>query len=95
METSECDVVRCPVGDVQNAFYAISVPPELGSCFRLPPVQAGQVGRPLVGGVRPSAAASLTPILTVLPMGWSWALHLCQLVTEEGLARGGPGADAL
>eukprot|EP00959_Pyramimonas_sp_CCMP1952_P375334 7861155-Pyramimonas_sp.AAC.1 len=28
-------------------------------------------------------------------MGWSWALRLCQLVTEEGLARGGPGADAL
>eukprot|EP00959_Pyramimonas_sp_CCMP1952_P030152 632283-Pyramimonas_sp.AAC.1 len=28
-------------------------------------------------------------------MGWSWALHLCQLVTEEGLARGGLNADVL
>eukprot|EP00959_Pyramimonas_sp_CCMP1952_P026417 554306-Pyramimonas_sp.AAC.1 len=28
-------------------------------------------------------------------MGWSWALHLCQLATEEGLARGGLGAGAL
>eukprot|EP00959_Pyramimonas_sp_CCMP1952_P143835 3011347-Pyramimonas_sp.AAC.1 len=95
MGTSGCDVAWHSVGDVQNAFCAISVPPELGPCFRLPPVRAGQVGRPLMGGVRSAAAALLAPILTVLPMGWSWALHLCQLVTEEGLARGGLGADAL
>ena len=95
METSECDVVWYSVGDVENAFYAISVPPELGACFRLPPIRAGLVGRPVIGGSRPGAAASLTPILTVLPMGWSWALHLCQLVTEEGLSRGGLSADVL
>eukprot|EP00959_Pyramimonas_sp_CCMP1952_P016365 346998-Pyramimonas_sp.AAC.1 len=79
METSECDVVWCSVGDIQNAFYAIAVPPELGSYFRLPPVRAGALGRPEVGGERPSAATLLTPVLSVLPMGWSWALHLCQL----------------
>jgi spermidine synthase len=33
-------------------------------------------------------------MVTVLPMGFSWALHFCQLVTGEGLARGGLGAGA-
>ena len=90
METMECDVVWCSAGDIQNAFYAIEVPEELGSCFRLPSVRGG------AAGLRGQASAVMhTLVLTVLPMGWSWALRLCQLVTEEGLARGGLKAGAL
>jgi hypothetical protein len=29
----------------------------------------------------------IVPCLRVLPMGWNWALHLCQLLTAPGVVR--------
>eukprot|EP00973_Karenia_brevis_P042406 5870172-Karenia_brevis.AAC.1 len=31
----------------------------------------------------------ISPRLVVLPMGWSWALHLCQSISTEAVLRSG------
>eukprot|EP00959_Pyramimonas_sp_CCMP1952_P172783 3610571-Pyramimonas_sp.AAC.1 len=35
IESADCDVCYFSAGDIQNAFYAIAIPAELGDAFRL------------------------------------------------------------
>lgn len=76
-------------GDLSNAFYTLSVPAELGKLFTLPCIEAGAIGIDCIDGdfIRPGSR--LLPYLTVLPMGWSWALHLCQLVLINAIRKAG------
>ena len=76
-------------GDLSNAFYTLSVPPELGKMFTLPCVKAGPLGISSLEGVSIKPDTQLLPYLTVLPMGWSWALHLCQMVLMNGIRESG------
>eukprot|EP00959_Pyramimonas_sp_CCMP1952_P145982 3056733-Pyramimonas_sp.AAC.1 len=94
-ETAECDVCYFYAGDIQNASYAIAIPDELGDAFRLASARAEAVGGPLVDGHQSRPSDLLAPRLAVLPMGWSWALDLCQLDVEEGVRRGGLPGDRL
>eukprot|EP00974_Lingulodinium_polyedra_P007993 761407-Lingulodinium_polyedra.AAC.1 len=64
--------------DVSNAFYNMRVPDSLARLFRLPALRADLCGQaPGLPSGR-AAGAAVQPYLTVLPMGWSWALHFCQ-----------------
>ena len=53
--------------------------------FTLPPVEAGLVGVSYVDGLPIGPDTQLVPHLRVLPMGWSWALHLCQQVLMHAI----------
>ena len=68
------------VGDIENAFYEIRIPSGLSEFFSLPGIRAGLLGLDSLDGCNLEPTDWIEPQLVVLPMGWSWALLLCQLV---------------
>ena len=76
-------------GDLSIAFYTLQVPPELREMFTLPAAQAGTLGILTIDGISVEPSTQILPYLTVLPMGWSWALHLCQTVLMHGIRSAG------
>ena len=72
-------------GDLSNAFYTLEVPAGLGEMFTMPHVEAGRMGISSIDGHPVRPGTQLLPYLTVLPMGWSWALHICQMVLMNGI----------
>lgn len=73
--------------DLKDAFYHLSLPLPLRDYFCLGPVRAECVGVSEVNGAAVSKKRLLTPRVAVVPMGWSWALFLCQKI-HESLADG-------
>ena len=64
-------------GDIKNAFYSLKVPTSLSDMFTLPLIR----NRYLPAALQVDSAGPdtwIAPCLQVLPMGWNWALHLCQ-----------------
>lgn len=76
-------------GDLANAFYTLSVPDELGQMFTLPALKADRCGLDEIDGVKLRPGTMVCPYLVVLPMGWSWALHLCQSVLLHSIRESG------
>ena len=62
-------------GDIDNCFFRIGLPEDLQDFFPLPDIAGGYLGLNTCEGVSISASESVTPVLTVLPMGWYWAMH--------------------
>ena len=64
--------------DVKNAFYVLEIPTSLAHMFTLPSIQYTHVKHfcPRIESIGPNDY--ICPCLKVLPMGWSWSLHLCQ-----------------
>ena len=46
-------------------------------------MRAGVLGLTELDGLPVSPSEFILPCLSVLPMGWTWALRLCQAVTEQ------------
>ena len=65
-------------GDIECAFYGFEIPQGIGDYLTLPSISAAVLGLDTIGGVKLPAGARIVPALTVLPMGWNWALSLCQ-----------------
>ncbi len=63
--------------------------------FRLAPVRAKLLQGLWTSNGTENGSELITPSLDVLPMGWSWAMHLMQLVSEEALHRSGLGPQSL
>ena len=70
-------------GDVSNAFYCMEFPDSLFDRFTMPGVLAGVLGLTELDGLPVSPSEVILPCLSVLPMGWTWVLRLCQAVTEQ------------
>eukprot|EP00438_Fugacium_kawagutii_P030809 Skav229499 [mRNA] locus=scaffold2455:119515:131643:- [translate_table: standard] len=76
-------------GDLANAFYTLAVPDSLGQMFTLPAIEAGRMKINAIDGSPLRPGDRIMPYLTVLPMGWSWALHLCQMVMDHAILTAG------
>lgn len=83
--------VTIGMADLKDAFYHLSLPEQLRPYFSLPRVRASSVGVDNIAGVDVSPGTWLTPRLAVVPMGWSWALYLCQSVHESLAEKAGLG----
>ena len=83
--------VKVCTADLKDAFYHLALPVELRDVFGLPRVRAGDVGVFSLNGSVVSANQWLSPRLAVVPMGWSWALWICQSVHESIIDRTGLG----
>lgn len=76
-------------GDLASAFYTLEVPDDMARMFTLDAVRAGDFGITTVDGVAVEPSQLLTPYITVLPMGFSWSLHLCQSVLNNAIQKSG------
>ena len=70
-------------GEISNAFYNMRVPDDLNDMFSMPTIRARYLGVTELEGVPISPDEILMPCMCVLPMGWSWGLHYCQLVVKN------------
>ena len=76
-------------GDLANAFYTLSVPQDLAEQFTLPRIKASDLSAYAEHGLDLPPDAQILPYLTILPMGWSWALHFCQMVLMHAIKSAG------
>ena len=83
--------VTIATADLKDAFYHLSLPVELRPYFSLNPVSASSVGITQVNGITVGPKCKITPRLAVVPMGWTWALFLCQSVHEALAEKAGLG----
>ena len=75
-------------GDIENAFYGMKMPAKWSPYFALPPVSPRLLRE--VGYLDPIPVDGLVcPCLVVLPMGWSWSLHICQAVLMQAIRESG------
>lgn len=75
--------------DVCDCFYQFKVPEELSEHLGLRDVYAYEVGISVLDGVPVTPKTKLNPLLVVLPMGFSYALHWAQAAHTEILVRSG------
>ena len=68
--------------DLKDTFYHLSLVP-LRQFFWLRPVRSGDVGIGVIDGVKVPWNQLIYPQLAVCPMGWTWALWICQSVHER------------
>lgn len=82
--------LECPSGDLKDAFYTLSLPPELRRFFVMEPVRVAD----LKGRIDIPAALEgqewAFPRFCAVPMGWSHAVNLCQSIVKSLVLRG-PG----
>eukprot|EP00959_Pyramimonas_sp_CCMP1952_P449541 9412552-Pyramimonas_sp.AAC.1 len=64
--------------DLECAFYHMRLPAGMEEMFTLPPIKAGVLQELGLIDLDFDPWVSLSPQVLVLPMGFSWALHLCQ-----------------
>ncbi|CAK0788308.1 unnamed protein product, partial [Prorocentrum cordatum] len=74
-------------GDIDDAFYRLLMPEGLCRYFRLPPIDRRHLEARGIAGL--PDATRVQACLVVLPMGFSWALHLCQLALRTAVSRAG------
>ena len=76
--------------DVCDCFYQFALPVDWQDMFGFMDITAGALGINVVDGCHVSPSEVLVPCLSVLPMGFSWALHWSQeahrfLLRKHGL----------
>ena len=67
------------VQDIADCFYQFSIPSDMQEFFGLRPVKAHEVGIFSLNGLSVPKNTVLHPGLSVLPMGFSWALRWTQI----------------
>ena len=72
-------------GDIQCAFYHMKLPSHLHRYFSLPVVPNRYLGFKQLCGTKLGTNCFLQPFVCVMPMGWSWALHLRQKFLESAI----------
>jgi hypothetical protein len=91
LRTEGVDDLFFSVQDVADCFYQFRIPVYLRKYFGLRPVRAGDVGITSVDGVDVRPSQQIFPVIAVLPMGFSYAVHWTQAAHRELLARCGAG----
>ena len=76
------DLMICSA-DLKDAFYHLALPEALRPLFTLPGVDGRHLRGLTVGGQLAKPGVRYYPRLAVVPMGWSWALYICQKVHER------------
>ena len=83
IEVPQGGVLQLGSADITNAFYGMSVLEDLSRLFTLPSIRAKYLDASAFGGRAFAPDDVLLPCLRVLPMGWSWSLHLCQCLVAS------------
>ena len=89
VEMAEGEKLYICNADLANAFYTLAMPAELRKFFGLRRIKAKDLGLTEVQGQPVDGSTWVTPRISVLPMGWSWALYWCQSIHEKIVERSG------
>ena len=87
------DTLTIGMADLKDAFYHLEMPYALRRFFCLPRVRCEDLDWLGGGSHRPCKGKWAYPRLTVVPMGWSWALWWCQKLHERIVLRAGLNDD--
>ena len=68
--------------DIRDFFYRISLPAELRRFFGLRGIDPKLLNHPAARPFVDAGVSFVFPRLCVVPMGWSWAVHLTQVIHE-------------
>ncbi|CAK0910187.1 unnamed protein product [Prorocentrum cordatum] len=79
--------------DLECAFYHMKLPEGMEVMFTLPPIKAGVLRELGLMDLDFDPLVSLSPQVIVLPMVFSWALHLCQAAARTVLSDDGHSLD--
>ena len=79
------------IQDIADCFYQFAIDERLQKYFALMPVKAGELGIHEIEGKKVAYDRMIYPCLSVLPMGFSWALHWTQQAHRHLLELGGFG----
>ncbi len=74
----ESDIVRFSVQDIANCFYELHIPDGLSQWFGLMPLTASDQGIAELQGEVWDPHQLIFPVLSVLPMGFSWSVFWTQ-----------------
>ena len=89
IELGENEKLCFASADLKDAFYHLQLPLALRSLFGLRAVRACDVGVSEVEGRPVGWNEMIHPVLAAVPMGWSWALWLCQTLHEKLVLKAG------
>eukprot|EP00959_Pyramimonas_sp_CCMP1952_P382116 8006938-Pyramimonas_sp.AAC.1 len=64
--------------DLECAFYHMRLPRGMETLFTLPSISVAVLQELGMIDLDFDPLSRVTPMVTVLPMGFSWALHFCQ-----------------
>lgn len=83
IELSPHDNLYFASADLKDAFYHLELPHGIRHLFGLRGVRAGDIGLESLRGKPVPWHQTVFPQLSAVPMGWSWALYLCQTLHER------------
>eukprot|EP00438_Fugacium_kawagutii_P032643 Skav206865 [mRNA] locus=scaffold898:55024:69937:- [translate_table: standard] len=83
------EILNFASADLKDAFYHLGLPTQLQHLFGLRSVRACDVGIFSLNGQALQWDSVLYPRLSAVPMGWNWALWLCQTVHERIVSAAG------
>ncbi|CAK0899503.1 unnamed protein product [Prorocentrum cordatum] len=73
-------------GDIQCAFCHLRLPAGMESLFPLPAISHRCIGFKSINGAPIGINDFVQPLVTVVPMGWSWTLHFGQSALTRALS---------
>ncbi|CAK0789751.1 unnamed protein product, partial [Prorocentrum cordatum] len=88
-ELGEGEELHVGGADLSDAFYHMQLPPDLRPFFCFRAARAGAAGCTRVNGKPVPPSAMVYPRLSVIPMGWSWALWMRQTAHERIVEQAG------
>ena len=81
LEVGPDQVMYTAQSDVKDYFYSIGLPEELRGFFCVPSIPIADLGLDLSEGYE--GVTEVFPFLTVVPMGWSWAMWIAQRIHQH------------
>ncbi|CAK0840721.1 unnamed protein product, partial [Prorocentrum cordatum] len=87
--SAPADGMHISTCDLECAFYHMRLPCRMETMFTLPSISAAMLQELGLIDLDFDPSTRATPMVTVLPMGFSWALHFCQSAARAVLAASG------
>eukprot|EP00973_Karenia_brevis_P012650 1716241-Karenia_brevis.AAC.1 len=81
--------------DLKDAFYTIALPESLRPFFTMDPILAKHLNHSNIKNLNIGPDTLVYPRLTVVPMGWSHAVNVCQFMVTNLVCRSGMVDDSL
>ena len=82
IDTSGVDEMFFGGFDVKHAFYQHALPHWLQPYFGMAPLTAAELSLSSLEGAVVLCTDLIYPVMNVIPMGWTWALHFVQGIHE-------------